>query len=84
MPKGGENHAANNSKQNTRATCSGGNTRSPSGISSPASFKLWIFRGRRKLEEEWNRFLREMRGEAFVDVRADKAEASATPPASGG
>jgi peptidyl-prolyl cis-trans isomerase SurA len=25
--------------------------------------------GRRKLEEEWNRFLREMRGEAFVDVR---------------
>ena len=40
--------------------------------------------GRRKLEEEWNRFLREVRGEAFVDVRADKAEASATPPASGG
>ena len=32
--------------------CSGGNTRSPSGISSPASFKLWIFRGRRKLEEK--------------------------------
>jgi peptidyl-prolyl cis-trans isomerase SurA len=25
--------------------------------------------GRRKLEEEWGRFLREMRGEAFVDVR---------------
>ncbi len=25
--------------------------------------------GRRKLEDEWNRFLREMRGEAFVDVR---------------
>ena len=40
--------------------------------------------GRRKLEEEWNRFLREMRGEAFVEVRADKAEAAATPPASGG
>jgi peptidyl-prolyl cis-trans isomerase SurA len=39
--------------------------------------------GRRKLEEEWNRFLREMRGEAFVDVRADKAEATATPPTSG-
>ena len=50
--EGGENHAANNSKQNTRATCSGGNTRSPSEISSPASFKLWIFRGRRKLEEK--------------------------------
>ncbi|MGV8941628.1 MAG: peptidylprolyl isomerase [Lysobacter sp.] len=27
--------------------------------------------GRRKLEDEWNRFLREMRGEAFVDFRAD-------------
>ena len=40
--------------------------------------------GRRKLEEEWNRFLREMRGEAFVDVRAEKAEATTTPPASGG
>ncbi len=25
--------------------------------------------GRRKLEEEWNRWLREMRGEAYVDVR---------------
>ena len=25
--------------------------------------------GRRKLEDEWNRYLREMRGEAFVDVR---------------
>ena len=24
--------------------------------------------GRRKLEDEWNRYLREMRGEAFVDV----------------
>ena len=40
--------------------------------------------GRRKLEEEWNRFLREMRGEAFVDVRADQAETAATAPASGG
>ena len=30
------------------------------------------------------RFLREMRGEAFVDVRADKAETAATAPASGG
>ena len=40
--------------------------------------------GRRKLEEEWNRFLREMRGEAFVDVRAEKTEATPTPPTSGG
>ena len=49
--------------------------------------------GRRKLEDEWNRFLREMRGEAYVDVRGAKpAElAPATPaptaqatPASGG
>ncbi len=31
--------------------------------------------GRRKLEEEWNRWLREMRGEAYVDVRADVAPA---------
>lgn len=43
--------------------------------------------GRRKLEDEWNRFLREMRGEAFVDVRVGKtADAEATPaaPASNG
>ena len=33
--------------------------------------------GRRKLEDEWNRFLREMRGEAFVDVRG--AATAATP-----
>jgi len=44
--------------------------------------------GRRKLEDEWNRFLREMRGEAFVDARVGKA-AEATPaapaaPANGG
>jgi len=38
--------------------------------------------GRRKLEDEWNRFLREMRGEAYVDVRA--ADAAAAQPASGG
>ena len=38
--------------------------------------------GRRKLEEEWNRWLREMRGEAYVDVRA--AESAAAAPASGG
>ncbi|MFC3552012.1 peptidylprolyl isomerase [Lysobacter cavernae] len=36
--------------------------------------------GRRKLEDEWNRYLREMRGEAFVDVRVGKA-AEATAPA---
>ena len=45
--------------------------------------------GRRKLEDEWNRFLREMRGEAYVDVRGDKtatvpAAAAQTTPASGG
>lgn len=38
--------------------------------------------GRRKLEDEWNRWLREMRGEAFVDVRT--AETAAAKPASGG
>ena len=36
----------------TRNATRYGNTRSPSEISSPASFKLWIFRGRRKLEEK--------------------------------
>ena len=45
--------------------------------------------GRRKLEDEWNRFLRELRGEAYVDLRTGTADAtapaSATPaPASGG
>lgn len=29
--------------------------------------------GQRKLEDEWNRFLREMRGEAYVDIRAPAA-----------
>ena len=38
--------------------------------------------GRRKLEDEWNRWLREMRGEAFVDVR-DAAGNSTTPVQSG-
>ena len=38
--------------------------------------------GRRKLEDEWNRFLREMRGEAYVDVRG--AQAAAAPATSGG
>ena len=27
--------------------------------------------GRRKLEDEWNRFLRDMRGEAYVEYRLD-------------
>ena len=41
--------------------------------------------GRRKLEDEWNRFLREMRGEAFVDVRGQADTQAATPaPANGG
>lgn len=41
--------------------------------------------GRRKLEDEWNRFLREMRGEAFVDVRGQTDTQAATPaPANGG
>ena len=31
--------------------------------------------GQRKLEDEWNRFLREIRGEAFVDVRGTSAPA---------
>lgn len=41
--------------------------------------------GRRKLEDEWNRFLREIRGEAFVDVRVGAA-ATEEPqaPATGG
>jgi len=32
--------------------------------------------GRRKLEEEWNRFLRETRGEAFVDVRDEQGKST--------
>ena len=32
--------------------------------------------GRRKLEEEWNRWLREMRGEAFVDTRDDQGKST--------
>lgn len=36
--------------------------------------------GQRKLEEEWTRFLRELRGEAYVDVRAG-AGAAAQPAA---
>ncbi|MDQ3288413.1 MAG: peptidylprolyl isomerase [Pseudomonadota bacterium] len=42
--------------------------------------------GRRKLEDQWNRFLTELRGEAFVDVRDGTAEADedTAAPASGG
>jgi peptidyl-prolyl cis-trans isomerase SurA len=43
--------------------------------------------GQRKLEEEWNRYLREMRGEAYVDIRVGAGaakpaeEPAAAPPA---
>lgn len=43
--------------------------------------------GRRKLEDEWNRFLGELRGDAFVEMRLDAtadANAEATAPTSGG
>ena len=33
--------------------------------------------GQRKLEDEWNRFLREMRGEAYIDIRIGTPAASA-------
>jgi peptidyl-prolyl cis-trans isomerase SurA len=33
--------------------------------------------GQRKLEDEWNRFLREMRGEAFIDIRVGTAAGDA-------
>ena len=38
--------------------------------------------GRRKLEDEYNRFLQELRGEAYVSFRTgDRAEGTAeTPP----
>ncbi len=40
--------------------------------------------GRRKLEEEYNRFLQELRGEAYVNLRTGDAAdgAAATPPKS--
>ena len=39
--------------------------------------------GRRKLEEEYNRFLQELRGEAYVSFRSgDRSENTATPPQS--
>jgi len=37
--------------------------------------------GQRKLEEEWNRYLRELRGEAFVDIRNGTAPSTDAPPA---
>ena len=45
--------------------------------------------GQRKLEEQWDRFLRELRGEAYVDIRlgpdaATTPAAAAPAPASGG
>lgn len=36
--------------------------------------------GRRKLEDQWNRFLTELRGEAFVDVRTGKPDATPAAP----
>lgn len=33
--------------------------------------------GRRKLEDEWNRFLRELRGDAYVDLRTGTPDATA-------
>jgi peptidyl-prolyl cis-trans isomerase SurA len=40
--------------------------------------------GQRKLEDEWTRFQREMRGEAYVDIRAgDRANPNQTTPAPG-
>jgi peptidyl-prolyl cis-trans isomerase SurA len=39
--------------------------------------------GQRKLEEEWTRYQRDMRNEAYVDIRlADGTSRDATPPAS--
>lgn len=45
--------------------------------------------GRRKLEDEYNRYLRELRGEAFVEIRSEAAvttpaTAAPAPPANGG
>jgi peptidyl-prolyl cis-trans isomerase SurA len=48
--------------------------------------------GQRKLEEEWSRYLREMRGEAYVDIRVgagahkddEQPAAAPTAPANGG
>ena len=41
--------------------------------------------GQRKLEDDWNRLLREMRGEAYVDIRTGATtETPAAPPNPGG
>ena len=41
--------------------------------------------GQRKLEESWNRYLQELRGEAYVDIRpADGATPDAAPSPDGG
>ncbi len=42
--------------------------------------------GQRKLEDEWNRLLRQLRGEAYVDIRTGTTpvEATAAPPSPGG
>lgn len=36
--------------------------------------------GQRKLEDEWTRFLRELRGEAFIDIRIGAGAAAAAGP----
>jgi peptidyl-prolyl cis-trans isomerase SurA len=35
--------------------------------------------GQRKLEEEWTRYQRDMRNEAYVDLRLDAAPAGSSP-----
>jgi peptidyl-prolyl cis-trans isomerase SurA len=40
--------------------------------------------GQRKLEEQWDRFLREMRGEAYVDIRLGEDAPAAAPAPAGG
>ena len=37
--------------------------------------------GQRKLEDEWNRYLHEMRGEAYVDIRSGDHATDQTTPA---
>jgi peptidyl-prolyl cis-trans isomerase SurA len=40
--------------------------------------------GQRKLEEAWNKHLRDLRNEAYVDIRTDDgtpADSGTTPPA---
>lgn len=40
--------------------------------------------GQRKLEDEWNRFLRQMRGEAFVDIRSASVAGASGEDGEGG